>query len=305
MCCAIGRDLKRAHTRIHWPHDSSKLLMPRVGSQASRHLAAIVIAVSLGIAGCTRAPERVLTFSGSLVGREGEVIRRQLDRFQRDNPSVTVAVRATPDAADQRHQLYVQWLNAHAADPDVLQLDVVWTPEFAAAGWIDSLDRFGPPVDAFFEGTLAADRWNGKLYAVPWFVDVGMLYWRTDLLPHAPRTVEELSMFARQGAARGHVPFGFVWQGARYEGLVTVFLERLGAFGGSILDDHGRVAVDAEPAVQALTSLCDSIAVEHVTPEAVLTWQEEQTRFAFQNGEAVMMRNWPYAYTLLEDASES
>jgi len=281
--------------------------MPSIGmSMATRcGSTAVAIFIGLGLAGCTRTSERVLTFSGSLVGREGDVIHRQLERFQRENPSITVALRATPDAADQRHQLYVQWLNGRATDPDILQLDVVWTPEFAAAGWIQSLDRFHPLSDDFFESAVAANRWNGTLYALPWFIDVGMLYWRTDLLPHAPRDLDELSILARRAAEQAHLPFGFVWQGARYEGLVTVFLEHLGAFNGTILDDDGRVVVDSEAAVNALTSMRDMIYVDGTTPEAVLTWQEEQVRFAFQNGQAAMMRNWPYAYSLLQDSSRS
>lgn len=239
------------------------------------------------------------------MGREGEIIRLQLERFRRDHPSLSVALRATPDSADQRHQLYVQWLNARAPDPDVLQLDVVWTAEFAAAGWIRSLDRFHPDTGAFFDSTIAASRWRDALYALPWFTDVGMLYWRTDLLPHAPRDLAELSAFAAQSQRDHHVRFGFVWQGARYEGLVTVFLEQLGAFGGSILDAGGRVVVDSEPAVSALTSMRDMIDRSGITPNAVLTWQEEQVRFAFENGESAMMRNWPYAFPLLQDASES
>jgi ABC-type glycerol-3-phosphate transport system substrate-binding protein len=265
---------------------------------------AIAIAIGVAIA-CARTPERVLTFSGSLVGREGDVIRRQLERFQRANPSISVALRATPDAADQRHQLYVQWLNARATDPDVLQLDVVWTAEFAAAGWIDSLDRFHPAADQFFERAVASNRWRGALYALPWFIDVGMLYWRTDLLSQAPRDLAELTALAAQSQQHHRTPYGFVWQGARYEGLVTVFLEQLGAFGGRILDDEGRVVVDSDAAVKALTGMRDMIYVSGVTPEAVLTWQEEQVRFAFENGEAAMMRNWPYAYPLLQDASKS
>ncbi len=266
-------------------------------------IAALAIA-GVGASGCAGPPARGLTFSGSLVGREGEVIRRQLDRFQQAHPSLRVALRATPDAADQRHQLYVQWLNARAPDPDVLQLDVVWTPEFAAAGWILRLDRFEPRTGDYFASAVAANRWDGGTYALPWFIDVGMLYWRTDLLPRAPRDLAELSAFARQAVAAG-LPSGFVWQGARYEGLVTVFLEHLGAFGGRILDDDGRVAVDSPAAVEALTSMRDMIRTDRTTPEAVLTWQEEQVRFAFQNGQAAMMRNWPYAYALLQDRSES
>jgi len=266
--------------------------------------AVLAIGATLASSGCAGAEGPVLTFSGSLVGQEGEIIARQLERFRQAHPALTVELRATPDAADERHQLYVQWLNARARDPDVLQLDVVWVPEFAAAGWIAGLDRFSPPVDRFFAAAVAADRWNGALYALPWFVDVGMLYWRTDLMSGPPRDLDDLTRMAK--GARDHgVPFGLVWQGARYEGLVTVFLEHLGAYGGAILDDRGRVVLDSAAAEQALTYMRDAIEVEGIVPSAVLTWQEEQTRFAFQTGQAAFMRNWPYAYALLQDPAQS
>lgn len=263
---------------------------------------AMVMAGTLAACG---SDEPVLTFSGSAVGREADVLRRQLERFGQANPTIVVEVRATPDAADQRHQLYVQWLNARARDPDVLQLDVVWTAEFAAAGWIAPLDRVQPPVDRFFAAAVAANRWNGVLYALPWFVDVGMLYRRTDLVPRPPRDMADLVELARRARDDSAVPFGLVWQGARYEGLVTVFLEHLGAFGGEILDDRGSVVVDSAAAQMALLHMRDAIYVDGIVPHAALTWQEEQTRFAFQRGQAVFMRNWPYAYALLEDRSQS
>jgi multiple sugar transport system substrate-binding protein len=256
-------------------------------------------------AACASSPADVLTFSGSVVGREGEVLRRQLDRFEQSRPGVQVTVRPTPDAADARHQLYVQWLNAHAPEPDVLQLDVVWVAEFAAAGWIASLDAHQPPADTFFPAAVNAGRWDGRLFALPWFVDVGMLYRRTDLVPRAPESLDDLVALAGDAQRAHAVPFGIVWQAARYEGLVTLFLELLGAFGGEILDADGRVAVDSPAAVNALTYLRDAIHVARVAPPAVLTWQEEQTRLAFQSGQAVFMRNWPYASALLEDPAQS
>lgn len=246
----------------------------------------------------------VVTLSGSAVGAEAEVLRGQLDGFEAANPDIRVEIRSTPDAADQRHQLYVQWLNAHTPDPDILQLDVIWTAEFAAAGWILPLERFRPPVDAFFPAAIRANTWRDTLYALPWFVDVGMLYWRTDLLEAAPATYADLvrTVGRRTGAA---VPYGFVWQGARYEGLVVNFIEHLHAFGGRVLDGDGRVRVDSEAAVRALTFMRDAIYGEGVVPRATLTWREEQSRFAFQNGEAVLMRNWPYAYPLMQDSARS
>jgi multiple sugar transport system substrate-binding protein len=267
--------------------------------------AALALGATATTAFCARTPPQVLTLSGSAVGREGNLLRRQIERFTRLHPSLTVALRATPDAADARHQLYVQWLNARAVDPDVLQLDIIWTAEFAAAGWIASLDRFRPRVDDFFPAAVAADRWRGALYALPWFVDVGMLYRRTDLVPDSPRDLDELTRLARRAQNSAGVPYGVVWQGARYEGLVTVFIEYLGAFGGRILDEGGRVAVDSEAGEQALRYMRDAIHADGIVPAAALAWQEEQTRLAFQAGQAAFMRNWPYAYALLQDRSQS
>ncbi len=259
------------------------------------------------LAGCGGPREQgtVVTFPGSAVGAEASVLHRQLVRFMQLNPGIRVEERRTPDAADQRHQLYVQWLNAGASEPDILQLDVIWTPEFAAAGWILPLDRFGPDRGAYFPAAVRADTWRGTLYAIPWFVDVGMLYWRTDLLDHPPATFDELEAQAKRAMAGGGLPYGFVWQGARYEGLVTVFEEFLGGYGGAILDAGGRVTVDSPPAIRALTEMNALIRRDGVTPEAALTWHEEETRFAFQNGRAVFLRNWPYAYPLMEDSTKS
>jgi multiple sugar transport system substrate-binding protein len=265
----------------------------------------LLVGVMCVAAACARAPDRVLTVSGSMLGREGQVLELQLERFRQAHPNVRVALRATPDAADLRHQLYVQWLNARVGEPDLLQLDVVWTPEFAAAGWIRSLDEFRAPVDELFASAVAANRWQGQLYALPWFIDVGMLYWRTDLMPAPPDSLESLAETSRSLIAAERVPMGLVWQGARYEGLITNFVEHLGAFGGAILDDQGRVVVDSDAAVRALTYMRDSIHVDGIVPSAALTWQEEHTRFAFQNGQAAFMRNWPYAYALLADEEES
>jgi ABC-type glycerol-3-phosphate transport system substrate-binding protein len=238
-----------------------------------------------------------------MLGGEGEVLRTQLQRFMREHPGIRVVQRDTPDAADQRHQLYVQWLNAEASEPDILQLDAIWAPEFAAAGWILPLDRFHPDTAAFFPVTVEANRWQGRLYAMPWFTDVGMLYWRTDLMPRAPTSLAELEQEAGRAKARG-VRFGLVWPGARYEGLITVFLEYLGAFGGKILE-NGRVLVNSPAGLRALTTMRDEIYRSAVVPPSVLTWHEEETRFAFQNGDAAFMRNWPYPYPIMSDSSLS
>jgi len=268
---------------------------------------AVLATVALLAACAGAAPDErtEVVFPGSAVGAEAEVLERQLARFMEERPDIRVVQGRTPDAADQRHQLYVQWLNAGAGRPDILQLDVVWTPEFAAAGWILPLERFEPEIDAFLEAGIEANRWDGRLFALPWFVDVGMLYWRTDLMDAPPSTLDELRRIAAEARAAGSVGHGFAWQGARYEGLVTVFLEHVGAFGGSLMGPDGSVLVDGEPAIRALTWMRDAVWEAGTVPRSALTWHEEESRFAFQNGQAAFMRNWPYAWSLLQDESDS
>jgi len=277
----------------------------------TRHVIRIVRGITLvavaALAGCrpARADDRVtLTLAGSALGAEGAVVTAQAARFERLDPSVRVVIQRTPDDASQRHQLFVQWLNAHVGQPDILQLDVVWTSEFAAAGWILPLTRWHTDTHDFFPGVVAGDEWNGVLYALPWWTDIGMLYWRTDLMPRPPATMDEMTDALRRARSAGGPRDGLVWQGARYEGLVTVFLEFLGAYGGRIMDDSGRVVVDAPQAVAALTRMRDLLR-EGLVPRDAMTWHEEESRFDFQNGDAVFMRNWPYAYALMSDSGAS
>jgi multiple sugar transport system substrate-binding protein len=265
------------------------------------------LVATLAVTACAGQSDRgpvIVTFPGSSLGSEAQVLNRQLARFNAEHPSIRVVRRDTPDAADQRHQLYVQWLNAGASDPDILQLDAIWTPEFAAAGWILPLDRFTPDTAGFFASAIRANQWQDTLFALPWFIDVGMLYWRTDLVPSAPQTLSELVQYARRARKEHGLRYGLVWQGARYEGLITNFVEYLGAYGGQILDG-GRVLVNSEAGRQALTEMRNEIYRDGIVPTAVLTWHEEESRFAFQNGEAVFMRNWPYAVGLMRDSSQS
>jgi len=267
---------------------------------------AIPLALLIACGGASNKHETVLTFSGSALGAEGTLVARQLKRFMQLNPGIRVELQRTPDDASQRHQLYVQWLNARVGNPSILQLDVVWTPEFAAAGWVLPLDKFAPAKSEFFPATIAANTWAGKLYALPWFADVGLLYRRTDLVPREPQTLEELVADAQRAKAqRGGPRYGLVSQGARYEGLITGFVEYLGAFGGRIIDDTGEVVVNRPEAVRALEFMRDELYKWNVVPLDVLTWHEEEARFAFQNANAVFMRNWPYAVGAMSDTTQS
>jgi multiple sugar transport system substrate-binding protein len=243
-------------------------------------------------------------------GPEAAFARRQLREFHRLHPDITVTYQATPSSASERHTLYVTWLSSRSAAIDVLNLDVIWVPEFAAAGWLlplgDTKAAAGLDLDDFLPAGLACSRYRGRLFALPWFADAGLLYYRKDLYDAAgiapPRTFADL-LKVRQIKDKFGLPYGFLFQGQTYEGLVCVALEFMWSNGGGIFDRNGRLDLDQPHNRQALATMVNLIYREHVSPLAVATFQEEDCRHAFEQGYAVLMRNWPYAYPLLKQSS--
>uniref|UniRef100_A0A7C5U424 ABC transporter substrate-binding protein n=1 Tax=Fervidobacterium nodosum TaxID=2424 RepID=A0A7C5U424_9BACT len=251
-----------------------------------------------------------ITMTAGAVGKELEVLYAQLDRFMKANPDIKVSVMPMPNSSTERHDLYVTYLASGEKEPTVLMLDVIWPAEFAP--YLEDLtaDKAYFELDKFLPGTVKAATVGGKIVAVPWFTDAGLLYYRKDLLEkygfkNPPKTWDELVTIAKTITAKEKNVVGFVWQGARYEGLVCDFMEYLISFGGDVLDDAGNVIVNSPASVKALQFMVDLIYKEKVSPQAVTTYMEEEARRKFQNGEAVFMRNWPYAWSLLNDPKDS
>ncbi|PNR95709.1 ABC transporter substrate-binding protein [Petrotoga sp. 9PWA.NaAc.5.4] len=245
-----------------------------------------------------------ITMTAGAVGTELETLLKQVDMFMEENPDIRVQVLPMPNSSTDRHDLYVTYLASGTPDPDVLMLDVIWPAEFAPflVDLTDDYDYF--ELDKFFPGTVASNTVEGRLVAVPWFTDAGILYYRSDLLEKygydVPETWDELYTAAKDISSKEGIN-GFVWQGARYEGLTCNVMEFVHSFGGEIMKD-GKVVVD-DPQyynknVAAITFM-DKLIEDRVTPRGVTTYMEEEARRIFQNGEAVFMRNWPYAWALV------
>jgi len=134
------------------------------------------------------------------------------------------------------------------------------------------------------------------IVAAPLRTDLGILYYRNDIVSTAPTTFDQLTSDAKSHASKAR--YGYVWQGAQYEGLVCNFVEVLGGFGGSVLDPNNSksVTVNSPQGVQALTEMVSWVGT--ISPVSITTFMEEPARQAFQNGDAIFMRNWPYAYSL-------
>jgi multiple sugar transport system substrate-binding protein len=261
------------------------------------------------IAGCAGPPEDegvTIVFKHGKIAGDTEAFRDLLDRFEKENPGIRVTDETLPASTDEQHQFYVINLAGDSSDFDVLSMDVIWVQEFAKAGWLKPLDRIFPfeEREEFFKGPVDAVTYTGSAYAVPWYIDAGVLYYRKDLLSKygfsPPRTWDELVKIAKH--ITGAEPpglYGFIWQGKQYEGLVCNVLEYMWSNGGELFRD-GNPGALTEENVSALEFMKDLIYKHRVTPELVRTAIEEDTRHTFGNGRAVFMRNWPYAWNIFE-----
>lgn len=227
-----------------------------------------------------------------------------IESFERANPSIDVVMVEGPAATNAREDMYATAFLTGADAYDVVYMDVVWVAKFAAQDWLLPLDSFinAEELDNFLPGDMAGSYYQGRLYRVPAQADAGVLYYRKDLLEQhgirPPETFDELLALAR----RFHHPpefYGLVFQGKQYEGLTCNFLEYLWGMGGELFNEDGTVAVGA-PARQALGFMTDLIRKHELVPKGILTYQEEESRHLFQEGKALFMRNWPYAYTLMQ-----
>jgi multiple sugar transport system substrate-binding protein len=222
---------------------------------------------------------------------------------------VTYVELPPPSSSTEVHQALVQQLARRNGSPDVFTQDIIWIAEFAAAGWAMPLDDV---VDAaskaqYFPGIIDGCTWQGKLTALPWFVDSGMLYYRTDLVGEkAPQTWAELADGAAKLMAGGKARFGFLWQAKQAEVLVCDLVSFVTSNNGGILAADGKTVLIAEPAaVEAVQFMHDTIARYKISPQDVLSWDEEPSRRPFTAGQAAYLRNWSYVWTIAQDASES
>jgi multiple sugar transport system substrate-binding protein len=219
-----------------------------------------------------------------------------VDSFNKANPDANAKLLELPEDAGEQRRLQVQRLEAKSSECDVLGTDVIWTAEYAAQNWLlDVSDFISKNGDKFIPSTVDTTEYEGKNWAIPFNSNAGFIYYRTDEVNEAPKDWETLY----QEAGKGN---GVVYQGFRYEGLTVNFLELLYSAGGSVISDDGKEATADSPEVKdVLTFMADGIK-NGDAPKAVTTYKEEESRRAFESGNATFMRNWPYAYALGNDS---
>lgn len=275
-------------------------------------------AALLGVAGCGGGGGGSEGGSGEFVFSFGPdssgSLTKLVDMFNKQNKGKYKAkYRQMPADTGQYFDKIRTQFQAGGGDIDLIGGDVIWPAQFAANGWISDLsDRFPQGErDKFLPGPIESNTYEGKVYGVPWFTDAGMLYYRKDLLEkngfnEPPKTWDELKQMAKKVQDAEGTKFGFVFQGAEYEGGVVNGLEYINSYGGEVLNesDSSKVVIDSSGSVDGLT-IEQSMIQDGIAPQAVANYTEQESQTSFLNGDAVFCRNWPYMYALAADPEQS
>ena len=232
------------------------------------------------------------------------VVRPMIAKWNAAHPKETVTFKEQTDQADQQHNDLVQNLQAKNPNYDVMSVDVIWTGEFAAKGWLQPLTgKMAINTTAMLPATVKTATYHGVPYAAPVSSDGGILYYRKDLVPNAPKTWAE--MMSMCSIARAKNIGCYAGQFAQYEGLTVNTAEAINSEGGTIVDASGKPTVTTPQATKGLQNLVTAYANGNIPKEAI-TYQEEQGRMAFEAGKLLFLRNWPYVYNLAKtDASST
>jgi trehalose/maltose transport system substrate-binding protein len=270
-----------------------------------RTIASLCTVLGLTLMPTAQAAE--ITFSCGWQELEMRLCREAADAWSAQSGHDVQVVQA-PERSNDRYFQYLDLLGRGDASIDVLQIDVVW-PSALADNLVDLSSHVTAEVLEQHIGAIVANNTvGGRLVAMPWFTDAGMLYYRQDLLDQygldVPQTYAELAdaaLIIQEGErAAGNPDFwGYVFQGQAYEGLTCNALEWISAHGGGrIVDEQGEVTVDNPAAALALAQAASWVGT--VAPERVTQFVEEDARITFERGNAAFMRNWPYAWALLQ-----
>jgi len=246
-----------------------------------------------------------------------EPLERAIQAFEAAHPDVTVVRHIGSENVSDYYRELTTKLRNQDPDVDVFFMDVIWPAEFAARGYLAPLDdRVGAAGrDAFFPAPIRANTVDGTLYGLPFSIDVGLLYYRTDLLEahgfQAPETWDEL--LAQADAILAARPdadlYGYAGQFDRYEGLICNVLELLAARSGSLVGPDGRPQVDTPEVAATLRWIRDELihnpAVPRRASDYLLTAKEQESRDMFLRGDAIFLREWPEAWKIVNDSARS
>ena len=222
---------------------------------------------------------------------------------------------ALPKGADDQRLQLARRITGNDHSLDIMAMDVVWTAEFAEAGWALPLsdDPAGlAEADASTDtlpGPLETAKWKGKLFAAPVTTNTQMLWYRPDLVAPPPATWDQMVAEATRLHAEGK-PSWIAVQAKQYEGLVVWFNTLLQSAGGQVVSDDGKtVTLTDTPEHRAATvkalEIIKAVATAPGADPSVTQTDEGTARLALEQGKAALEVNWPFVFaSMLENATK-
>ncbi len=231
------------------------------------------------------------------------VVKPLVEKWNAAHPTEKVTFKEQTDQADQQHDDLVQNFQAKNPNYDVMSVDVIWTAEFAAKGWLQPLkDKQAIDTSKMLPATVKTATYNGVMYAAPVSTDGGILYYRKDLVPTPPKTWTE--MMGMCSIAKAKKIGCYAGQYFKYEGLTVNVAEAINSAGGTIVGADGKPTVTSPEAKKGMQNLVTAYADGSIPKEGI-TFKEEEGRLAFENGNLLFLRDWPYVYNLAKTDGSS
>ncbi|MFE9097815.1 ABC transporter substrate-binding protein [Streptomyces sp. NPDC007264] len=273
----------------------------------ARAATALTCTVMLAVAGCAGSTPGGSGSAGKdtdgrgpftlAMGKDttGKLQSKILDVWNKRHPDEKVTLIELPESADEQRASMVQNFQAKSDRFDAVAMDVIWTAEFAARGWVQELPAASLPVADMLPAAVDTAKYRGRLYGAPMASAGALLFYRKDLVDKAPTTWKEL--VADCGIAEKHGMDCYAGQFAQYEGLTVNASEAINSAGGSVYGSDGSVTVDSPEAKKGIDFLVDGFRQGYI-PKKAITYKEEEGRRSFQKGDLLFLRNWPYVYSL-------
>lgn len=271
------------------------------------------ILAACGSSGSSSSGPVTIQFA-ALVDNTGEQTA-EINKFNQMNAGkINVQYVQLPPVATDQYSKFVTAFQSQASTPDVVHIDVTWPAQFATPGWLAPLDSYvsSSYLNQFWPSAANVGKVNGHIYGIQRYMDIGMLYYRTDLVQKygggtPPQTRSDLQAMATKilaGEAGNGVKYGYLLPGKKIEAIVDEWLEFIWGAGGDI-GKPGSLNVSGSTQVAALQYMHDLIYTSKLAPSGTDTYAPNDILSLFENGLSPFMRNWTFAYALANNPKNS
>lgn len=230
-----------------------------------------------------------------------------IDKFNKSQDAIEVKyIDATADTNEFRN-LIVTSLAAGMSEYDVYGSDITWPAEFYQSEYALALDRMverdNYDVSAFIPGLIDAYTYKGSLVGLPYFNNVGVLFYRTDIVKTPPTTWDELIEMGKKYVGTNGTTLAFAGEGAQYEGLVCGAMEFIGSYGGKIIDENGKVVINSPEVIKGLEKMRE--VWHEICPTNMSTLKNADITSLLQGGQTVFARMWPMTWAEVNNPEKS